>query len=115
MTDEFKKPAQLRKLARKGHGKKKLKTVRQNVLHPLLITVSAINLVIVIFFNLVMLLMLYTNMLRELESVSSVVYQLSELDTESNDKETAAFKIYSDEIVRRNIAYRMNVRYNNFT
>ena len=109
MTDEFKKPAQLRKLARKGQEKKKLKTVRQNVLHPLLITVSAINLVIVIFFNLVMLLMLYTNMLRELESVSSVVYQLSELDTESNDKETAAFKIFSDEIVRRNISYRTNM------
>ena len=51
MTDEFKKPAQLRKLERKGHGKKKQKTVRQNVLHPMLITVSAINLVIVIFFN----------------------------------------------------------------
>ena len=109
MTDEFKKPAQLRKLARKGHGKKKLKTVRQNVLHPMLITVSAISLVIVIFFNLVMLLMLYTNMLRELNSISSVVYQLTELDTEANDRETAAFKIYTDEIVRRNISYRSNM------
>ena len=109
MTDEFKKPAQLRKLERKGHGKKKQKTVRQNVLHPMLITVSAINLVIVIFFNLVMLLMLYTNMLRELNSISSVVYQLSELDTEENDRETAAFKIYTDEIVRRNVSYRSNM------
>ena len=59
MRDERKTPAKLKKFI-KREGKTKLKPLRKTVLHPLLITVTALSIIMLIFFNIVISIMLYS-------------------------------------------------------
>lgn len=109
MIDELKKPAPLRKLSKRNHGRKKLKTLRRSVLDPLLIAISVISVVMIIFFNIVILLMLYTNVVSDLNSISGTMEQLADVQEDGYTDEGNVFKLYEEEIGRRSVAYRINL------
>lgn len=108
LKDERKLPAPIQKIVRKGKTKK-LRTLRQNVLHPLLITISVISVIMVIFFNLVILLMLYSSMAVDLRSISGTIEQLAEVQDASEVKPQTALNLYRQEVERRSISYRINM------
>lgn len=107
--DELKKPAPLRKFSKRNHGKKKLKTLRRSVLDPLIIAISVINVVMIIFFNLVVLLMLYSNVVSDINSISGTMEQLIAEKSDGGSAENYAFNFYEEEMGRRNISYRINM------
>lgn len=108
LKDERKMPAPIRAIARKGKAKKR-RTLRQNVLHPLLITISVLSAVMVIFFNLVILLTLYSNMVGDLRSISGTVEQLAEIQLDSQNEAQAVINLYRQEVERRSVSYRINM------
>lgn len=108
LKDERKLPAPLQKIVRKGKTKK-LRTLRQNVLHPLLITISVISVIMVIFFNLVILLMLYSNMVGDLRSISGTIEQLAEVQGDAENDTQNILDLYRQEVERRSVSYRINM------
>lgn len=108
LKDERKMPAPIWAIARKGKAKKR-RTLRQNVLHPLLITIFVLSAVMVIFFNLVILLTLYSNMVGDLRSISGTIEQLAEVQPDSQNEAQAVINLYRQEVERRSVSYRINM------
>lgn len=107
-VNELKKPAQLRKLHKKNHNKKP-KTLRQNVLHPLLITISAISVITLLFFNVFILLILYTGMHNDVHSITSVIEQIAKVEGDTADEPEQIFELFKQEIEARSVSYRANM------
>lgn len=108
MLDELKKPAQLRRLHKKNHNKKE-KTLRQNVLHPLLITISVISAIMLLFFNVVIILMLYSGMYSDMRSISGVIEQIALVEGDTADEPQPLLNLFKKEYERRNSNYRANM------
>ena len=108
MTDERKKPAPLRRLSLRK-GKKKYKSLRRNVLDPLLITITAMGAIMIVFFNVVILLMLYSNMVSDISSVSGTVEQLAAAQEETAVDPGPVLELFKDEVEHRAISYRTNM------
>lgn len=108
MQKEYRKPEQLRKIARKN-GNKKLKTLRKTVLNPLLIAVSIISVVMVIFFNFIIMLMLYSGTINDLNSFSGTIEQIYEASDKEHISAAEMGEIYRTEVERREVSYRTNM------
>ena len=108
MTNEYKKPEQLRKIARKNENRK-LKTLRKTVLNPLLIATSIISVVMFIFFNLVIMLMLYSGTINDLNSFSGTIEQIYESEEDENITAEELGNLYRAEVERRAVSYRTNM------
>ncbi len=108
MPNEYRKPEQLRKIARKN-GNKKLKTLRKTVLNPLLIATTIISVVMFIFFNFVIMLMLYSGTINDLNSFSGTIEQIYETADEQNVSVAELGKLYRAEVERRAVSYRTNM------
>lgn len=109
MMDELKKPAPLRKISKRNHGKKKLKTLRRSVLDPILIAITVINLVMILFFNIVILLMLYSNVVSDLNSISGTMEQLVAAQENDDWDEYKINHLYEEEVERRIISYQISI------
>lgn len=108
MKDELKTPAQLKGFVKKNSNKKTI-TLRQNVLRPLLITVTAINIIMLVFFNIVISIMLYSGVVSDLNSISGTIEQLSQKDESIVEDDDEMLNIYNSEINRRSVSYNMNL------
>lgn len=108
MPNEYRKPEQLRKIARKN-GNKKLKTLRKTVLNPLLIAISIISVVMIIFFNFVIMLMLYSGTINDLNSFAGTIEQIYETADEKDISVAEIGKLYRTEVERRAVSYRTNM------
>lgn len=108
MANEYKKPEQLRKIARKNENRK-LKTLRKTVLNPLLIAISIISVVMFIFFNFVIILMLYSGTINDLNSFSGAIEQIYESEEDENITAEELGNLYRAEVERRAISYRTNM------
>lgn len=107
MTDELNMPAQLRKFSKKNNAKKKPKPLKKNVLHPLLITISVVNLIMIIFFNVVFMLTLYSGVISDLRSITRMMEQI----TSTNDTVPAyeIAEIYKTELEKHSVSYFSNI------
>lgn len=85
---------------------KKLRPLRRTVLRPLLITTSVISAAIVIFFNAVMLLILYTDAVSEARSVAGVVEKMSDSGEVSRSE---LINLYNAELERRNLGAEISL------
>lgn len=112
MTDELKKPAQLRRLHKRNHNKK-VKSLRQNVLHPLLITISVISVIMLVFFNVVIILMLYSGVYSDMRSISGVIEQIAQVEGDTADEPEPILTLFKKELERRNSNYRANLLFLN--
>lgn len=108
MTNEYKKPEQLRRIARKNENRK-LKTLRKTVLNPLLIAISIISVVMFIFFNFVIILMLYSGTINDLNSFSGAIEQIYESEEDENIHAEELGNLYRAEVERRAVSYRTNM------
>lgn len=108
MPNEYRKPEQLRKIARKN-GNKKLKTLRKTVLNPLLIAISIISVVMIIFFNFVIMLMLYSGTINDLNSFAGTIEQIYETADEKDVSVAEIGKLYRTEVERRAVSYKTNM------
>lgn len=108
MANEYRKPEQLRKIARKN-GNRKLKTLRKTVLNPLLIATTIISVVMFIFFNFVIMLMLYSGTINDLNSFAGTIEQIYETADEKNISLSEIGKLYRSEVERRAVSYRTNM------
>lgn len=108
MASEYRKPEQLRKIARKN-GNRKLKTLRKTVLNPLLIATTIISVVMFIFFNFVIMLMLYSGTINDLNSFAGTIEQIYETADEKNISVAEIGKLYRTEVERRAVSYRTNM------
>ena len=108
MIDDLKKPAQLRRLHKKNKTKK-LKTLKQNVLHPLLITISVISIIMFLFFNIAIILLLYSNIYSETRSMAGVIGKLATVEGNTAENAEQIQDIFKTELERRDISYRLNM------
>lgn len=108
MRDEYKTPAQLKGFIKKNNGKK-TNTLRQNVLRPLLITIAVISIVMLVFFNIVISIMLYSGVVSDLNSISASIEQLSQTDEKISENEQEILKLYRNEVDRRSVSYSINM------
>lgn len=106
--DELKLPAQLRKFVKKN-DKKKLPSLREKVLHPLLITIFAISLVMAVFFNIVFMLMLYSGVISDLKSISLVIEQMVMNSKDDQVTSDDIINLYKKEIERYSVSYHANM------
>ena len=108
MRDERKTPAKLKKFI-KREGKTKLKPLRKTVLHPLLITVTALSIIMLIFFNIVISIMLYSGVCSDLNSISGTIKQLYLKEDSSEANQNEIINLYNNEIDRRSVSYYSNM------
>lgn len=108
MRDEYKIPAQLKGFIKKSNGKKSV-SLRQNILRPLLITITVISIIMFVFFNIVFSIMLYSVVLNDLYSISGTIEQLSQKDEGISENEQEILKLYNAEINRRTVSYNVNM------
>ena len=108
MTDELKKPAPLRIFTKSGK-KRATKTLRQNILHPLLIATSIISIIMIIFFNIVFWLMLYSGVVNDLNAISSLVEQVELVNDDKKSTNDGIIKLYNNELERYSVSYRSNL------
>ena len=108
MVNEYKKPEQLRKIARKNE-KKKLKTLRKTVFNPLLIATTVISVVMFIFFNFVIMLMLYSGTINDLNSFAGTIEQIYSAADDQDLSVRELGKLYRAEVERRAVSYQTNM------
>lgn len=79
------------------------------MLNPLLIAISIISVVMIIFFNFVIMLMLYSGTINDLNSFAGTIEQIYETADEKDISVAEIGKLYRTEVERRAVSYRTNM------
>lgn len=108
MNDELKKPAPLRTFS-KRKNKKGTKTLRQNILHPLLIATSIISIIMIVFFNIIFWAMLYSDVLHDMNAISTLIEQIEVANAEKEGTPKEFIDLYNSELERYAVSYRSNM------
>ncbi len=108
MNDDLKKPAPLR-IFKDTKSKKDTKTLRQNILHPLLIATSIISIIMIVFFNIIFWIMLYSGVVHDLNAISALIEQVEVANDEKENTPKEMIDLYNGELERYSVSYRSNL------